>query len=85
MNSLLMKHRPKDTTKDKWTEQWENLGPSLQPLYDALCEMKQGLETIKPTDFQDANHYAKLVSVLTEKQTIERIIDLLPKSVKKVA
>ena len=83
MNSLLMKHRPKDVAPEKWKEQWENLAPSLQPLADVINEMKQGLEYIDPRDFGDANHYQKLVASLIAKQTLERVLSFLPSRVQK--
>lgn len=83
MNSLLQKHRPKELSKEKWEEQWNNLAPSLEPLAETISEMKQGLERVHPDDFADANHYAKLVYALAQKQAFEKVMELLPKSIQK--
>lgn len=83
MNSLLMKHRPKDMEKEKWEEMWKNSHTLLQPLANVLKDMKSGSGQIKSTDFDTPNHYAKLVAELIEAQTINKILELLPDSVSK--
>lgn len=83
MNSLLMKHKPKDTTPEKWLEHWENAAYTLEPLAKVLIEMKKELGKVKRDDFDTPNHYAKLVSELAQLETIDRILGLLPDSVEK--
>lgn len=83
MNGLLMKHRPKDQDKAKWEETWANQGYILQPLADTLKEWKTHLGTVKPTDFDTPNHYAKLIYELARQQLLDEIIALLPASVER--
>jgi hypothetical protein len=79
VNSLLMKHRPKDMPKEKWEQTWASMGGSLEPLADTLREMAEGLGDVHPTDFDCPNHYAKLVYEQTRKQVLLDILEMLPK------
>lgn len=83
MNNLLAKHRPSDTTQEKWEEHWNNQGYTLQPLAKALIDMKKDLGSVKRDDFDTPNHYAKLVSELAQVEIINRILSMLPDSVEK--
>jgi hypothetical protein len=83
MNSLLMKHRPKDITEEKWRSMWENAQYLLQPLADVLMERRGDLEKIKPDDFNIANHYGKLVFEGGRVSEINYLLSLLPSSVEK--
>jgi hypothetical protein len=78
-----MQHKPKDTTPEKFKESWENLGAALQPLADVLLGMRDALNTVKADDFDCPNHYTKLVSEQMQRQLIDKILDLFPKSVDK--
>lgn len=83
MNALLMKHRPKDMTPEKWKELWQNCHPQLQPLAEVLKSWRDQEPSIRPSDFDCPNHYAKLVAEEVRKQTIRDILALLPDSVEK--
>jgi len=83
MNALLMKHRPKDMEPKKWEELWNNSHPQLQPLADVLKGWLAQEPSIRPSDFDCPNHYAKLVAEEVRKQTIKDILALLPDSVVK--
>jgi hypothetical protein len=83
LNNLLVKHRPSDTTIEKWEEHWENQRYTLEPLAKALIDMKKELGKVRRDDFDIPNHYAKLVSELSQVEMIDRILALLPASVEK--
>lgn len=83
MNNLLVKHKPKDTTQEKWNEHWQNQGYTLEPLAKALIDMKKELGKVRRDDFDTPNHYAKLVSELAQVEMIDRILAMLPDSVEK--
>ena len=83
MDSLLARHRPKNLSQEKWEEQWEAAGATLQPFADALKDVKRGLGKVKADDFDSPNHYAKLVSELAKAQLIDQLLAMLPSSVDK--
>lgn len=78
-----MKHRPKDLTPEEWRKLWDNSSYTLQALANVLIEMDKQLGRIKAEDFKTANHYAQLVSELSQKELIKKILDMLPASVDK--
>lgn len=79
MNSILMKHRPAGTSKEEWEKTWQNSRHILDPLAATLIEMKRGKGAISKDDFDTPNHYAKLVAELVETQTLDKILEMLPK------
>lgn len=81
MNGLLAKHRPKDTSPEKWKEHWDNAGYTLEPLAALLRERLAELKRVKADDFDCPNHYAKLVYQGGKAEEIEFVLSLLPKSV----
>lgn len=80
MNSLLMKHKPKDVDAEKWKQTWENSHYILEPLAKALQEMIESRTSVNPKDFDCPNHYAKLAYQLGEKSSLEFVLGLLPKT-----
>lgn len=78
MKAILMKHKPKDSTKEEFTKKWEAASTTLQPLCDLLCEMRDQKGHVRHTDFELPNHYGKLIAELAEKDMIDFIISLLP-------
>ena len=79
MNALLLKNRPKDQTEEQFKKMWENSGYALEALYKTLQELSPK-DVVSPTDFDCPNHYAKLVSQMSQRDIINKIIALLPKS-----
>ncbi len=79
ITALLNSHRHKDQSKEKFEEFWENSSYTLEPLYKTLLDMMPE-EKIKPTDFSDPNHYAKMVWTQAQRDILQKIIDLMPKS-----
>lgn len=83
MNIQLMNARPKDTTKEKWTETWDNSAYVLQPLADVLKNKLAALDQVKEEDFAVSNHYALLAYREGRKAEIKALLDLLPEGVEK--
>lgn len=79
MNGLLIQNRPKDLTEEQFKKMWENSGYTLEAFYKTLLSFRPK-ETIKASDFDCPNHYAKLVAEAAARDMIDKIIDLLPKS-----
>lgn len=82
MNTLLLKHKSNTITKEEFTKLWNNNSICLEALYGTLLELKQEVTSIKRTDFDCPNHYAKLAYNLGQQKMIETIVDLLPDSAK---
>lgn len=83
MNSLLTKHKPKDITKEQWEKTWENSSYVLEPFLKALEEMCPK-EKITVEDFKDPSFVEKLVWKQAQRDFLEKIKELLPKSLTKI-
>jgi len=83
MHLLLSKHRPKDISKEEIAKLWNNLGYSLEALYNTLEEMKAGTYKVREEDFSIPNHYALLAFQAGQREVLQQIMDLLPASAKK--
>ncbi len=83
MNTLLMKHRPKDTTPEKWKAEWESAVHLLRPLAALLQERKAGLARVNADDFDTPNHYGKLVWQGARITEIDYLLSLLPEGLDK--
>ena len=77
MNSLLLKYRPKDSDKEKWKETWNNSKYVLEPLYNALVEMK-GKDSLTESDLEHPNLHDKLIWNESRKAIINQILTMLP-------
>lgn len=82
LNQLLLKHKPKDITDEKWNELWNNSGYIMQVLANVINEMVPK-EKITGVDFDIPNHYAKMVWVQGQRDIAKKIIDLMPDSIDK--
>lgn len=83
MNSLLANAKPKDISKEKWMEMWNNSHYLLQPLADVIKGLVAELDKVKADDFACPNHYAKLAYQAGGKEKLKLILSLLPDSVDK--
>lgn len=81
MNSNLLKNRPKDLDEQKFKEMWENSGYTLGALYKTIKDLNP-VESIKGTDFDIPNHYAKMVYQQAQKDLINKVLELFPSSCK---
>ena len=82
MNTLLMKHKPDDVSKEDFEGLWTNAGYTLRPLYNVILELKQNSQNIKREDFDCPNHYAKLAYEGGLCNAYDKILALLPDSAK---
>lgn len=83
MNKLLMDNRPKDLSKEKWEELWNNQGYTLEPLFNVLKSMAKNYENpVKEEDFSNPNHYGLMVSRASKLQILQQVMDMLPQSAK---
>ena len=82
MNTLLLKHRPKDSSKEEFTKMWDNLGYSLEALYKCIHELSTSCSKVREDDFAIHNHYALLAYQAGKKQAYQEVMDLLPKGAK---
>lgn len=82
MRAILVKHRPKDCTKEKWEETWNNMQYGLSSLFSVLEELKSSTDSVKADDFSIANHYALLAYNAGKRQAYQEVIDLLPEGAK---
>jgi hypothetical protein len=73
-----MKHKPKDSSRDEWTQAWNNSTYLLTPLYRLLLEKAKEKEQIKEDDFDSPNHHAKWAFREAKRQAYLEIIALLP-------
>lgn len=80
MNRLLLKHKPKDLTDEKFTKMWDNSGYLLSVLAEVIRELLP-TEKIQEGDFGDPNHYAKMVWAQAQRDFAQKILDLMPKSI----
>jgi len=78
MKSDLMKHKPKDSSREEWIETWTNSTYVLTPLYELLKEKVEEKETIKENDFDSPNHYQKWAFREAKRQAYLDIIAILP-------
>lgn len=79
---ILSQCRSKDTSAVEFAKSWEALGASLEPLRKCLEKQKEAKETVKETDFDCPNHYAKLAYKAGYKEALDLVISLLPESSK---
>lgn len=79
MLNLLLRHKPKDQTDEKFIEQWENMAVSLEPLYKAIVALTPA-EKLSSEDLINPNLYAKMVFVQAQRDFSQKILDLFPKS-----
>lgn len=82
MNSLLVKNKPDDISKEDFENLWNNTGYSLRALYSTILELKQGSQNIKREDFDCPNHYAKLAYEGGLCNAYDKILALLPETAK---
>lgn len=75
----LLKNRPSDMTEEEFKKMWENSGHTLEALYKTLDDFMPK-DKISAKDFDCPNHYAKLVADQVQRDTIEKIKALFPKS-----
>lgn len=79
MNGLLLQNRPKDLTEEQFKKMWDNSAYLLEAFYKTIQNFRPK-EKVSPTDFDCPNHYAKLVAEAASRDIVDKIIDLLPKS-----
>lgn len=65
-----------------WVKAWENSRYLLRPLLAMFEEKLQSFESIKESDFDCPNHYAKVAFKAGKRQELQDLIDLLPKTLK---
>jgi hypothetical protein len=82
MNSLLLRHLPKDYKKEEFIKQWENSGLLLSPIAGILEEIIKNKSRLKEEDFSSPNHYELLAFRGGEIELAEKILALLPSSAK---
>lgn len=82
MKSDLMKHKPKESSREEWVESWNNSSYILTPLYLLLKEKAKEKESIKEEDFDSPNHYQKWAFREARRQAYLEIMELLPASCK---
>lgn len=81
MLAILLKHKPKDISEEKFKEMWENSSYTLEPLLNAIKELMPK-EVVKGDDFNSPNHYAKMVWQSGQRDFANKIMDLFPDSLK---
>lgn len=82
MNTLLLKHKPKDTSNEDFIKTWNNSSYSLNVLYNVLLDIKENLNKFNKEDFDCPNHYAKLAFNNGQIKMIDQIVSMLPDSAK---
>lgn len=82
MNTLLLKNKPDDISKEEFNKLWDNAGYTLRALYSTLEELKASFEIVKPDDFDCPNHYAKLAFQAGMARAYDQIMQMLPNSAK---
>jgi hypothetical protein len=80
LNILIRKHRPVEVEEGKWAETWDRSAWLLRSLAEAMKDIRKGIEVVDPSDFSIPNHYAKLAFHAGQKQMLDQIMSLLPKS-----
>jgi len=86
MKTDLTKHIEQENGKTKaesikeWEKAWENSRYLLRPLRKMLQEQQEHFDSMKETDFDCANHYAKIAFRAGKRQQIQDLIDMMPKS-----
>lgn len=81
MQAILLKNRPKDLDEQKFKEMWENSGYTLDALYKTIKDLNP-VESVKSSDFDTPNHYAKLIWQHAQKDLINKVLDFFPSSCK---
>jgi hypothetical protein len=82
MNSLLCKNRPKDSSAEEFEKAWNNSSYTLEALYKTIKQLQEECKTVRRTDFDCPNHYAKLAFEAGMLAAYDKIVDMLPKSAK---
>lgn len=82
MNSLLVKHRPKDCDPAAFGVAWHNSGYVLEALYKTIQQLQQENNKINKDDFDCPNHYAKLAYQAGMNKAYETILEMMPESAK---
>lgn len=77
MKTVLSKHRPKDTTQEKWEAHWKNASYTLDPLVEVINELAAEVEEVKDDDFALPNHYAKLMYRAGQLKMAKKIVDII--------
>ena len=77
MNSLLQKHKPKDITQIEWSKLWNNSTYLLEPLYNALVELK-GKDALTESDLNKPNLHDRLIWNESKKAILNQILAILP-------
>lgn len=83
MNTLLLKHKPLDSSNEEFTKAWNNSGYVLEALHTTLQTLKEELNGIKKDDFDCPNHYAKLAYNMGQIKAYDFIISMLPETSKR--
>ncbi len=76
MNSLVMKHRPKDTTKEQWEQTWSNSGHVFRTLIEVLKEVR-AKDNITEEELKHPNIHDKLIWDTSNRRTIDMIISMI--------
>lgn len=82
MLNLLLRHKPKETTEEKFKEEWEHLATALEPLYKSIQELVPS-EKLSLDDMSNPNLYAKMVWIQAQKDFASKILSLFPKGLDK--
>ena len=81
MQAILLKNRPKDLSEEKFKEMWSNSGYTLEALFNTIKDLTPA-DTIKGSDFDTPNHYAKMVWQQAQREFSQKILDLFPENAK---
>lgn len=82
MKESLLRHKPKDSTREEFTKAWEGAGYTLEPLYKAIETFKREIDNVSSEDFNCPNHYARMVWREGQLKAYNNILSLLPESAK---
>lgn len=80
INSVLLKNRPKDSSKEDFIRMWDNAGYTLQALNKSISDTKKSFDRVKSDDFDCPNHYAKLAYQAGYVEALTYVLSLLPES-----
>ncbi len=82
MNATLVKNRPADIDKEKFVAMWNNAGYTLEALQKTIKEWEEAASNISIEDFDCPNHYQKMVFQAGQVKAFQRILALMPESLK---
>jgi uncharacterized phage infection (PIP) family protein YhgE len=77
VKAILAKHKPKETTQEKWVEHWNNAKYTLDPLVAAINDLIADIDEVKDDDFESPNHYAKLMYRAGQLKMAKKIVDII--------